>query len=360
MTIFLALAPSIFAQSEDFRLDESRQWTGQTPPPEAGSDAALIRDARRLLAEDNPGAARDLLDPWIERTEREQNPYRAEALLLRGDALVALEREYKSLYDYEEIARAHRQSEQFPIAVERELDIALRYANGLKIRILGFRIGDANEVAVELFIRVQERLPRSQLAERAAIELADFYYREREMKQAYDAYDLYLRNFPSGPNVVHAKLRRIQSDIARFKGPRYNAAELINARTQVREFVDRYPAEAEASGTNDALIARLDESMGAQMLDTARWYVRTGDPSSARFTLRRLLRDFPSTLSAQRGESMLRENGWESDLPGMEPADLGGDQSGAESEEASPASQTLPDQGASEGEATPADEEAPR
>jgi tetratricopeptide (TPR) repeat protein len=309
------------AQSTEYRLGDDRQWATTAPPPEPGSDAALIADARRLLAEDNPGAAQALLDPWIERTERESNPYRAEALLLRGDARLAQDREYKSLYDYEEVIRNHRASEQFPIAVERELDIAIRYANGLKIRTLGFRIGDSDEVAVELFIRVQERLPRSQLAEKASIELADFYYRQRDMKQAFDAYDLYLQNFPNGPNSLHARQRRIQADLARFKGPRYNAAELINARERIREFVRRYPAEADATGMNEALVARIEESMGAQLLDTAQWYLKRDDPTSARFALGRLQRDFPATLAAQRGEALMRENDWNQDPIATEPAD---------------------------------------
>lgn len=310
----LLTAASALAQSGSYRLGDDRRWSASAPAPEPGSDAAIIADARRLLAEDNPEAARDILDPWLERTEREANPYRPEALLLRGDCLVALEREYKSLYDYEEIIRKHRESEQFPIAVERELDIAIRYANGLKIRVLGMRIGDSEEVAEELFIRVQERMPRSQLAERASIEMADFYYRQRDMKMAFQAYDLYLTNFPSGPSAMHARERRIQADIARFKGPKYNASELINARTRIREFVDRYPAEADASGMDESMVARLDESMAAHLLDTAQWYLRSGDPTSSRFTLRRLLRDFPATLSAQRGEEMLREQGWADDI----------------------------------------------
>lgn len=298
------------AQSTEYRLGGDRQWATTAPPPEPGSDAAIIADARRHLAEDNPAAAEAVLDPWIERTERESNPYRAEALFLRGDAKLAQDREYKALYDYEEVIRNHRSSEHFPMAVERELDIAIRYANGLKIRTLGIRFGDSDEVAIELFIRVQERLPRSQLAERASISLADFYYRQRDMKQAFDAYDLYLLNFPSGPNSLHARQRRIQADLARFKGPKYNASDLINARERIREFVRRYPAEADATGINEALVARIEESMGAQLLDTAQWYIKRGDPTSARFSLTRLQRDFPATLSARHGETLMREKGW--------------------------------------------------
>ncbi|MDX2114867.1 MAG: outer membrane protein assembly factor BamD [Planctomycetota bacterium] len=324
LALVLAAAPPALCQSQEFKLDDSRQWQG-VASPEPGTDAATIAEARRLLAQDDPAAAQAVLDPWLEANRRAKSPYIAEALLLRGDALTAQDREFKALYDYEDICKNFPQSAEFPLAVERELEIAIRYAYGLKLRIFGFRWADSSDVAEELLIRVQERLPKSQAAEKAAIELADFYYRRRDLAQAHDMYDLYLQNFPTGPNSIKARQRRIQSDVGRFKGPRYNAAELINARVQVQDFIRRYPVEADSSGMNEALVARLDESMAAQLLDTGRWYLRVGDEPSARVALRRLVRDHPRTLSALRGEELMRERGWleptpEAQMPSVEPS----------------------------------------
>lgn len=303
-------AGACLAQSNEYRLDDSRDWaTVSTPEP--GTDAAIIAQARRHLAEDNPAAAKDLLDPWIEENKRKSNRYMPEALLVRGDALLALDREFTALYDYEEICKKYRESEVFAEAVHRELDIAIRYANGLRIRILGIRWGDPEDVLVELFLRVSERLPRSQAAERAMIELANYYYRQRDLIQAKDVYEAYLQAFPNGPNSLLARQRKIQCQVGRFKGPRYNAAPLIDAQVQVQQFERRYPAEAEATGLNAALASRLDESMAAQLLDTATWYLKVKDEPSSRLVLGRLLRDHPLTLSAERGRQIMREQGWD-------------------------------------------------
>lgn len=303
-----AAAPSL-GQSSAYRLREDRTWSVESTA-QPGTDAWTIAEARRLLAEDRPDEARELLDDWIEANERTQNPLLAEAYLLRGDALVAIDREFRALYDYEAVAKGFRQSEQFPLAVRRELEIAKRYARGLKLRSMGFRWGDASDLVEEILIRVQERMPRSALAEEAAIELADFYYRRREMTLAREAYDLYLMNFPDGPNRTRAHSRRILTDVATFKGPAYSAAGLINARLQIRDFMSRYPAEADRIGVNEALIARIDESLAAQLLDTAEWYLQVKDEPSARFTLRRLVRDYPRTVAAERAERMLLDKGW--------------------------------------------------
>jgi outer membrane protein assembly factor BamD (BamD/ComL family) len=142
------------------------------------------------------------------------------------------------------------------------------------------------------------------------IELADYYYRRRELAQARDVYDAYLESFPAGPNALRAAERRIQCDVGRFKGPRYNAAPLIDAKVQIRQFQRRHPAEADATGLNAALASRLDESQAAQLLDTAEWYLRVGDRPSARLVLARLVRDHPRSLAAERAGAMLEREGW--------------------------------------------------
>ena len=99
----------------------------------------------------------------------------------------------------------------------------------------------------------------SALAEEAAIELADYFYREARVKLASEAYQLYIENFPEGPNARKANERLIFSNLARFKGPRYDGAILLDSTVLIRRFAQRYPLDAERSGINEGLIARLNE-----------------------------------------------------------------------------------------------------
>lgn len=302
-------APSASAQLNEFELGKGGDWV-QTAAPEPGTDEALIAEARRLLAEGKPGAANSLLSPWIKKNRRRNNPWLAEAYLLRGDARTASGREFKALYDYEEVANGFPGTEEFVLALEREFEIGLRYLGGLRKRFLGFRIDDATPLGEELLVRVAERLPKSQLAERVIIELADYYYRVQNMGQAAEAYDIFLTEFPKSEFRQKAMQRRIYANIARFKGPKYDAGGLTEASVLIRQFADLYPAEAEQAGMSDALVARIDESAGAQMLDTAQWYLKRGDPVSARLTLRRLARKHPQTVAASEAFQIMSERAW--------------------------------------------------
>ena len=46
------------------------------------------------------------------------------------------------------------------------------------------------------------------------------------------------------------------------------------------------------------------------MLDTATWYLKTSDPVSARYTLRRLVRDYPRTVAATAALQIMDDRGW--------------------------------------------------
>ncbi len=320
-TIALAASPTL-AQS-DFKLDQSGNWV-QVGTAAPGSDGAIIAAARKHLAEDRPADAQQAIDPWINANERSQNPLLAQAFVVRGDALTAQGDEYDALYDYERAIKQFPATQSFVTAVEREMDIGVRYCAGLRKKFLGARILPSADIGEELLIRVQERMPGSRLAERAGIELADYYYRDHDLSLAVDAYDLFIQNYPNSQYKQRAMQRRIYATIARFKGPKYDGSSLIDAKILTRRYISLYPAEAEKAGLDDGLLTRLDESSGQEMLETANWYMRRGDDVSARMVLQRLVRDHPRTAAAQKGLEIIQSKGWPIQLSGSgksKPAD---------------------------------------
>lgn len=312
------------AGSTRYRLDGDGQWAVERAP-EPGSDEATIARARKALAEDRPGDARSILDGFIDKHAATNNPWLPAAYLYRGDAISAGGNEFNALYDYETVIKQFPRSAEYPLAVERELEVAVRYVNGMERKFLGVRFLDASDIGTELLIRVQERLPGSRLAERAGIELADFYYRDRDMALASEAYDLFLANYPRSEYRMRAMQRRIYASIARYKGPRYDSKPLADAQVLIRRFMVQYPAQAQQTGLDEALLVRVDESGGQTLLQTADWYLSRGDRVSARYTLKRLIARHPQTNAAARAMDICRERGWldESSTPAPAPEAAG-------------------------------------
>lgn len=310
--VLIASRPAL-AQTQ-YTLDSSGAWVakaGSAPNP----DAIPIAEARRLVVDGKPGKAVSILDDWLEAHETSDSPLLPQAYQLRGDATLADGDEYGALYDYEAVCIRYPASEEFVKACERELDIATRYVHGLKRKWLGMRVTGATDVGEELLIRVQERLPGSTLAERANLELADFYYRRNDLKEAAIVYEAYLRWFPHGEHAALAKERRIYCTIGQFRGPAYDASTLADARILIEEFLKDDPDGARRAGLDESMVTRLDESGAVQKMNKVRWYLRRGDPVSARLVLRRLIKEHPQTAAAAEALKMMDERGWTVALP---------------------------------------------
>ena len=179
--------------------------------------------ARELLANGEADRAYNMAYRWLER--HGDSSLAADAYLLRADAMVAMGDYYESLYDYEFVIRRYPASPTFTLALTRELEIASLFANGTRRKVFGLRIGDASDEAEELFIRIQERAPGSQLAEQAGIELADMYFRQRRMELAADMYAIFIEKYPKSPFIDKARRRLIYANIATFKGPQFDIVD---------------------------------------------------------------------------------------------------------------------------------------
>ena len=309
--VALALAltvtgPSARGQDVERELGGTGGWQVVDQPPATGPEAELFR-ARQDLADGRFGQARRRADAWLEQYE--DHPLRPEALLVRGDAQVALRDEYKALFDYEAVAVDYPGSEAFGIALEREFEIARLYANGMRRKVWGIRFADASREAEELFIRIQERLPGSKLAERAGRELADFYFRRQEMELAATAYQLYLENHPNAPDRADAMKRLIYAYLATAKGPQFDPSGLYNAQVWLNRLAAEFPADAEQLGDR-ALEIRIRESDAERMRVNAEWYLKRDDEVSAKFIMDRLLRRYPESVAARRAFSIMVDRGW--------------------------------------------------
>ncbi len=281
------------AAQTEYTLDDFDRWT-----PVQGSKATepMLQQAQVALANDEPQRAMALADAFME-----QNPLstaRSEALLIKGDALLAMDNEWQALFAYEEIARRYPTTSSFVPALEREFEIAKAYANGLRKRFLGtFRLVAAGDDAQEILIRIQERLPGSELAEKAVMELADYYFRIRDMPLAADAYDLFVQNYPRSRQVVKARLRLIYSYYAQFKGPEFEGTGLEEAATSLRQLQADEPAVAQKIGA-DALLVRIYESEAARLKSQADWYMTMNDWIAAELSIRALVKRYPNSIAA--------------------------------------------------------------
>ncbi len=315
--LLISHSSSVFGQSVQRKLSDEGTWQ-ITEQPETGTPEHEIYMARKALANKDYSDARKRADAFIDA--HPQHILVGDAMLIRGECLQATENYYKALYDYESVAVGYPGSESFTIALEREYEIAEIFAAGKRRKLWGMRLLSAKEEAAELFIRIQERLPGSQLAQKAGKALADFYFNERDLALAVIAYDLYIENFPRAEDRERAMERIVHANLAKSKGAEFDPSGLYEARAWIDMIENRFPAESEQMGA-DALRSRIDESDANRMLYDAKWYFDQDDYVSTRFVLKKLLRKYPATVAAQNGYLVMVDQGWVA-APATTPAEI--------------------------------------
>jgi outer membrane protein assembly factor BamD (BamD/ComL family) len=306
LTVALALLmlAAMAGAQETYELGEAGLEKIDQPAPD--TPAGQLQQIRRLIAADNGAQAQRLASRFID--EYPAHPLIAEAYLLRGDAKASRGHYYSALFDYEYLLRAYPQSEHFATALARELAIANTFGGGVYRRFLGMRIISAYGEAEELYIRIQERAPGSDLAERAGKQLGDFYFHRADMPLAAEAYDLFLENYPRSLWREHALQRQIEANLATFKGPRFDARGLYEAQDRIEQFKQTAPIAAEKAGA-DSMLVRIDESLAEKTLVTANWYQRRDQRVSAVFMYRRVIEQYPDSAAAVRAAKQLEAMG---------------------------------------------------
>ncbi|MFG0312592.1 MAG: tetratricopeptide repeat protein, partial [Phycisphaerales bacterium] len=139
------------------------------------------------------------------------------ALLRRADEFVAAGEEYRALFFYEDIIEQHPRSDEYETAVQRELEIAIRWVNDpphTGITSDG-NIYATHDIGEELLIRAEERMPGTPTGERAMLELGRLHFRSlaKDADVAIASLEVFLSNYPqtSSRAEIRAMIERVKA-----------------------------------------------------------------------------------------------------------------------------------------------------
>ena len=155
-------------------------------------------------------------------------------LLVRGDALVEMGDEYEALFDYEAITRTYSGSRAFVTALEREYQIAVAYADGLRSGSSSARSASSTPIGrrpgtPDSDSGAPSRKPPRRGRRHESSRTSTSY--DSQMRLAADAYDLFVQNYPrirphrEGAATAHPGLSRVlpRPALRRHRSPRRQA-----------------------------------------------------------------------------------------------------------------------------------------
>lgn len=299
--LLASLPGSLSAAPTTWELQDNSWQQAETNQQAAPIDPELRR-VQELIERHQGKAAKERVVRWIKSNP--DHPQHDLSLLLLSDACYEYGDRIKAYYFLDELMDKYPSSPLFQKALQRQYDIADAFLNGYKLKFLGIPMIRATDEATEILYRIQLRSPGSQLAEKALLRTADWYYADGQFDLAGDAYAAYVRQFPRSPLAARVQLRGAFCSYAQFKGVKFDATPLLDARTQLVALVQNQPTLAREENIPE-FISRIDRTFARKMLVTADFYRRTHQPGAAAFYCSELVRIYPDTEEAGSAKQML-------------------------------------------------------
>ena len=305
-----ARAPQTWERGEDGgwrQVDEQ-----PAKPGEAVANARLDR-IEQLLAAGRHRAARKPIVRWIQANR--DAPDRDRGLFLLAEMYDQAGDKVRAFYHLDELMDYYPSSRLFYPSLEKQYAIAERFVGGYKQRFLGLPVLSTEDEGVEILFRIQERAPGSPVAERALLRTADHYYDDSQFDLAADAYAAYVRSYPRSPETPRVRLRQAFASLAQFRGLRFDATPVVDAKAQLEDVRAEFPDLAAEANVSD-LLERVDGILAARVYQTADFYRRTNEPRAAVYNWRYLIENYPDTAEAERARRQLeRMPAWALDQP---------------------------------------------
>lgn len=318
------LLPCAAATAQEPQTSELRggRWVDiPNPATQIAADPELER-IERMIRNNQNSEARKALVEWFHINRG--SPLFDRALFLMATTLYQSGDRIRAFYYLDELMDEYPESTLYYAALEKQYQIADAYLDGYKRRFLMIPFLGVKDEAIDMLFRIQQRSPGSPLAEKSLLRTADYYYFDGQYDLAADAYNFYVKQYPRSPLIPQVRLRQAFANYAQFRGVRFDANPLIEARTQLMEISAAYP-ELAAEERIPTFVQRIDEAFAGKLYVTADFYRRTHSERAAVYLYRYLIEAYPESAEAKKAETALAKMPqWALDSPPpgapMEPA----------------------------------------
>lgn len=279
------------------------RWIPVTPSNAPVATDETLDRAEDYLQRRGWRAARKLLLRWFE-THDKHHPLRARATFLLAEVYFQQGNRILAFYHFDEVMDLYPESRLYPSALQRQYDIADEYLKGFKDRFLYLKLIGREDEAIEMLFRIQKRAAGSAIAEKALLRTADYYFATSQFDFAADAYGAFVKAYPRDPVAPLAKLRQAYSQMAVFRGTRFDATPITDARELLSELIVTDPQMARERGLS-ANVQRIDDAQARKILQTGDWYKKTDQLHGAAYLYRLLIKTYPTSTDAETAQERL-------------------------------------------------------
>ena len=172
-----------------------------------------------------------------------------------------------------------------------------------------FRVS-AVDKGIEMLNAIADRVPGTVVAEKALLRVADYHYDAKQIVEAVEAYDHYIKTFPKSPRkrMSYAMLRAARARYAQYRGDAFDDTPLIDAQERFGRYRDRYPEQANKANV-PMVLSQIQNSLVQRYFSAGKFYKRVGRKKASIFYYKKVIAQDSQSHWARRAESELRALG---------------------------------------------------
>lgn len=295
--VLLSFSPGAFAETWHLSGDSSWQAIPDTPQ---GRYMLAVANVKKLIATgDTESAAAALLKLQQEFTEIAGPDLTA---FIEAETLYSQGKWPKAVKKYDDFLDAYPESWLYESALEREFSVAIAYLSGEKRIVLKFLRLSGFDDAATILRRIADRTGDAPIAMRAMIALASGQEKNSLFLDAYETWAEISIRWPTGDTGRDALWGMARSLHSAYKGPRYDSASLISAKSYYEKFKMLYPDHAVELNIDDKL-TMIEEQIAYKQFVTGDYYSKAERFQAANLYFDSVLARWPETTAGKMAKT---------------------------------------------------------
>ena len=301
LAVILLLSALPVVGGETWRLEQGRDFKPVSPE---GKDKYLLTVAqiKKLVVTGQTEQAGEAFDKLKKDFPEIAGPDLD--AFIKGEMLFCKGKFTKAVRAYDKFLRQYPESELYEAALDRKFAIATAFLAGQRIPVLGIFKMKGYASGVKIMERISDSAGDAPIAKKAAVAVAESYEKRRKFNEAYYKWSEILSRWPTGPMGRDALLSMARCKHAVYRGPKYDASNLISAKSYYENFRLRHPEDA-AKIDVDGRLKQIDEQLAYKHFSIGRYYQKTGNEQSANLYYQMVLDNWPDSSAAKMAKTAM-------------------------------------------------------
>ena len=207
---------------------------------------------------------------------------------------------------YQKLIDRYPYSDRIKDAVQREFEIAGRFAQGEKIKLVGIPAFSGRDKAVELYQHIVKNAPFGSYGDQAQYQIGEVHKSLADYEEAKKAYQTVVDEYPNSDLVPKARYQIAYVSMLVSKKSQDSDAYTQKAIEEFKDFKEAYPGNAQAVEADESIKAlRAKKAMTG--FETAAFYDRQKKWTSAKVYYQEVVTGYPETPAASLAQKRLEE-----------------------------------------------------